>query len=171
MRSSLSSRNVLASLDSLGRGIPCLAWERGQGGADTVVGKPLGMAGSEEGNGFRQLELETELGKADQEGDSGLVPIPHSSFRLHLTDTSTFLSPLAASTRPKRVFMKKWTRDKGDGVGHELLPGRVFPPTQEKVRMPLQFSLVNQLVYWTCLQSMSKGLLSRSLVTSKQPYH
>lgn len=87
------------------------------------------MAGSEEGNGFRQLELETELGKAGQEGGFGVVP--DSSFRLHLIDTSTFLSPLAASTRPKRVFMKKWTRDKGDGVGHELLPGTVFPPTPD----------------------------------------
>lgn len=82
------------------------------------------MAGSEEGNGFRQLELETELGKAGQEGGFGVVP--DSSFRLHLIDTSTFLSPLAASTRPKQVFMKKWTRDKGDVVGHELLPGECF---------------------------------------------
>lgn len=51
--SSLSSRDLLASLDSLGRGIPCLAWERGQGGADTVVGKPLG---------WLEVRKETALG-------------------------------------------------------------------------------------------------------------
>lgn len=53
MTSSLSSRDLLASLDSLGRGIPCLAWERGQGGADTVVGKPLG---------WLEVRKETALG-------------------------------------------------------------------------------------------------------------
>lgn len=100
--SNSSSRDLLASLDSLGRGNPCLAWERGQGGADTGKGKARGVAGSEEESGFRQPELETEeLGKAGQEGGSGVVAVPDSSFRLHLADTSTFLSPLAASSRPK----------------------------------------------------------------------